>query len=79
MIRELGNILDETQIRALQAEGFLGGQYNESDYVKRICGGRLLPKVDKMIVSSRTVLSTKAVKEKMRFYLDNLGYANLAR
>ena len=79
VIRELGNILDEAQIRSLHSEGFLGGRYFENDYVKGACGGRLVPKVDKMIVSTRSALWTKAVKEKMRFYLDHLGYANLAR
>jgi fructose-bisphosphate aldolase class II len=79
MIGEMGNILDEAQIRALNEQGLLGDRFFESEYVQEVCRGRLLPKVDKMIVSTRTVVWTDAVKERIRFYLDNLGYARLGR
>jgi fructose-bisphosphate aldolase class II len=79
MVREMGNILDEAQIRALRGQGFLGGRYFENDYVRETCAGRLVPKVDRMIVSSRTEIWARAVKERMSFYLDRLGYANLSR
>jgi fructose-bisphosphate aldolase class II len=78
MIRELGNILDEAQLRQLQGEGFLGSRYWESDYLTRACGGALMPKVDSLIETTRTGVWTKAVGERMRFYLDTMGYANLA-
>jgi fructose-bisphosphate aldolase class II len=78
MIGEIGNILDETQIRALNAQRLLGGRCLEKDYVQGVCRGRLLPKVDRMIASTRTVVWAEAVKERIRFYLDTLGYARLA-
>ncbi len=78
MIGEMGNILDEPQMRVLHEQRLLGGRYFDSDYVQGVCRGRLLPKVDKMIVTTRTEVWTEAVKTRIRFYLDNLGYARLA-
>jgi fructose-bisphosphate aldolase, class II len=77
MIAEMGNILDETQIRELSGQRLLGDRYFEDGYLKDVCRGRLLPKVDKMISSTRTVVWTEAVKGRIRFYLDHLGYARL--
>ena len=79
MIREMGNILDESQLRSLQGQGFLGPRYFENDYIRGNCGGRLVPKVEKLIVTARTEVWTRAVKERIRFYLERLGYANLPR
>jgi len=78
-IRELGNILDEKQIRILQKEGFLTNQYFEADYVDKVCQGRLVPKVEQIIQKRRTEVWAKAVEGKIRFYLDILGYQNLAK
>jgi fructose/tagatose bisphosphate aldolase len=79
MIREMGNILDEGQIRSLHEQGLLGERYFETEYVQTTCAGRLVPKVETMIVSTRTVVWTKAVKERIRFYLEHLGYPKLSR
>jgi fructose-bisphosphate aldolase class II len=78
-IRELGNVLDERQIRILQKEGFLANRYFEADYVNKICQGRLLPKVEQIIQKRRTEVWARAVEDKIRFYLDILGYQNLAK
>jgi len=76
-IRELGNILDERQIRILQKEGFLGNQYSKNNYVDRVCGNKLVPKVEMITQKKRTEIWTRAVENKIRFYLDILGYRNL--
>ena len=78
LIKELGNIFDENQIRALQGEGFLGTQYSDRNYIDNVCGGRLVPKVESIILSKQTEIWTKAVEEKIRFYLDLFRYRNLA-
>lgn len=78
-IRELGNILDERQIRILQKEGFLTNRYFEANYLNKACQGRLVPKVDKVIQKRRTEIWGRAVEDKIRFYLDILGYQNLAK
>jgi len=77
-IRELGNILDEGQIRILQKEGFLTSRHFEADYIDKVCQGRLVPKVDKVIQKTRTEIWAGAVKDKIKFYLDIFGYQNLA-
>lgn len=77
VLRELGNILDEAQLRVLQREGFLGERYWENRYIAENCGGTLMPKVNSLIETTRTAVWADAVKEKMRFYLDRLGYARL--
>jgi len=79
LVRELGNILDERQIGLLQEKGFLGSRYLEADYVDKVCGCRLVPKVDKITQTIRTEIWARAVENKMRFYLDTFGYQNLAR
>lgn len=78
-VRELGNILDEGGLQALQKEGFLADRYLEDDYVDKACGGRLVPKVDQVTQKTRTEIWARAVEKKIRFYLDILGYRNLAR
>jgi fructose-bisphosphate aldolase class II len=78
VIQEMGNILDEAQIRVLHEQRLLGDRYFEKDYIREVSRGRLVPKVDKMITSTRAVVWTEAVTERIRFYLDNLGYARLA-
>ena len=78
-IRELGNMLDERQIRILQKEGFLTNRYFEANYMDKVCQGRLVPKVDKVIQKRRTEIWARAVESKIRLYLDILGYQNLAR
>jgi len=78
-IRELGNILDERQIRILQKEGFLTNRYFEANYLDKVCQGRLVSKIDKVIQKGRTEIWARAVEDKIRFYLDILGYQNLAR
>jgi fructose/tagatose bisphosphate aldolase len=77
IIKELGNILDETQIRLLQEENFLGNRYLNKEYRENCCGGKLLPKVEKMIITARSEVWTRAVMEKIGFYLDTLGYRKL--
>jgi fructose/tagatose bisphosphate aldolase len=79
LIRELGNILDEGQIRSLNTQGFLGDRYFEEAYVQSICAGRLVPKVERMVMTTRTEIWSRAVKERIRFYLERLGYRNLSR
>ena len=71
--------MDERQIRILQKEGFLGDRYFEANYMDMVCQGRLVPKVDKVIQKIRTEIWSRAVESKIRFYLDILGYQNLAR
>ncbi len=77
-IRRLGNILDEQQLRTLQAEGFLGPRYFEKEYIDDVCGGELGPKLSTVPeVVRRTVWMNRVVK-RMRVYMEEFGYRNLA-
>ncbi len=77
-IRNLGNILDEKQIRALQQEGFLGPRYLEKEYIAKVCGGELLPKLSAVPESVRRDVWMDHVVPLMRLYMEKFGYRNLA-
>lgn len=79
VLTELGNILEERQIRALQKDGFLGDRYFEADYIDKVCQGKLVPKVNELTQKKRTEVWAKAVENKIRYYLNILGYQNLAK
>ncbi len=77
-VRNLGNILDAEQIRALQQEGFLGPRYLEKEYIDQVCGGQLLPKLSTVPESVRRDVWMARVVQRMRFYMEQFGYRNLA-
>jgi fructose-bisphosphate aldolase class II len=77
-IEELGNILDESEIRNLQKEGFLGNKYFEADYREKVSGGRIVPKVEYISQKKRTEIWVKAVEKRISYYLDIFDFHKLA-
>jgi len=78
VVKQLGNILDEAQIRALIDEGWLTGKYLEPAYVNDICGGKLAPVLEVVAEVDRTDVWVEEVIRRMKEYFHAFGYANLA-
>ena len=71
--------MEERQIRVLQKKGFLGDRYFKADYIDKVCQGKFVPKVNELTQKKRTEIWAKAVENKIRYYLNILGYQNLAK
>ncbi|MGQ9626162.1 MAG: class II fructose-bisphosphate aldolase [Anaerolineae bacterium] len=78
IIRELGNILDEKQIRALQKEGYLGQRYFEPEVIKEAYGGYLGPKFAAIHEYVRRDAWMERVIAQMKMYFEKFGYQALA-
>ncbi|MBS1253564.1 MAG: Fructose-bisphosphate aldolase [Anaerolineales bacterium] len=76
VLRQLGNVLTEDELRALHAQGVIGNRYFDPDYVADVCDGDLGPKLGGLREEGRRDAWQAAVVERMAFYLDHFNYAN---
>jgi len=76
VLRQLGNILPEEELRALHDQGFIGDRYFALDFIAEVCGGRLGPKLDGLREDARRDAWQAGVVERMKLYLHHFNYAN---
>lgn len=77
-VRQLGNPLNEEQIKDLSREGFLGLRYFQKDYIDKVCQAEIGPKLSHITEKARTEIWIKLVIEKIKFYLKTFGYERLS-
>lgn len=75
VLRELGNILTEDELRSLYDEGVIGDRYFDPEFIADACDGRLGPKLAGLREEARRDAWQAAVVERMTFYLDRFNYA----
>ena len=78
IVRELGNILDEEQMRALEKEGYLGQRYFEPEIIKEAYSGELGPKFAAIHEYVRRDAWMERVITQMKVYFEKFGYQALA-
>ena len=76
VLRQLGNILTEDELRTLQAQGFIGERYFDPQVIASEYGGRLGPKLDGLREEARRDVWQAAVVARMKHYLEAFRYAH---
>ncbi|NOZ23119.1 MAG: class II fructose-bisphosphate aldolase [Planctomycetes bacterium] len=79
VVKQLGNILSEEEIKALIEEGWLTDKYLDPSYIKGVCGGKLAPVLEVVAEVDRTNVWVEEVVQKMKEYFYAFGYENLAK
>ena len=79
VVKQLGNLLSEEEIKALIAEGWLTDKYLDSAYINDVCGGKLAPVLEVVAEVDRTIVWVEEVVQRMKEYFYAFGYENLAK
>jgi len=74
VLRNLGNLFLEQQLRAWQTKGYLGPRFFSEDYQREECQGALGPKSWALVEYRRREVWQEAVVTRMTFYLEQFGY-----
>ena len=77
-LEQLGNILSEEEIAALQNDAVLGNRYSQADYVNEVCQGELKPKHPHVTATARREAWMHSVVDRMKTYMEVFGYRDLA-
>ena len=77
VLKNLGNILEQSEIEKLSREGILGPKFLENDYIQSRCDGELKPKLNFTTEALRRDAWVNRIVEQVKFYLDVFGYAKL--
>jgi fructose-bisphosphate aldolase class II len=74
VIENLGNLLPEDSLLALQADGYLGPTFFDEGYRQNVAQGQLGPKGWALVEHRRRNLWQDSVVARMMFYLEQFGY-----
>ena len=79
VLRDLGNMFTEKELKSLAGEGLIGDACFEDEYVQRCCDGTLSAKLNNVAEAARRDVWVERVKKEIRFYLDQFGYDEYAK
>jgi len=75
VLAELGNMLPLSELETLREAGILGPKLFVAEYVSSHFGGAIGPKLSGLRETGRREVWSRAVVERMTFYLEHFGYA----
>jgi fructose-bisphosphate aldolase class II len=77
-VENLGNLLSEKSLGALQAQGYVGPRFFDEAYRRDVAQGQLGPKGWALVEHRRRNLWQDAVVARMVYYLEQFGYQRWA-